>query len=113
MKTCIFTFFNFQINEEIVNTKLSELKQIANNLGASFEFVRYNLPDKFIEPDKIINFGLRHLFDTLNYDKVVVVPLKIATYNKESILNIINNIHNDPVFMNGCVGIRNERSRSI
>lgn len=103
MKTCLFTFYNYEINNETIETKLSEITEISKEVKAELEHLRFNLPRKYVPLEKVIEYALPQLFGR-GYDKIVVLDINDIP-SLETIQNVINEINdNDPVIGENCMG---------
>lgn len=108
MRTCLFVFYNYQIDEQTIENRLIELKKISKEVGAKLEHLRYNLPDKFVPIEKIIEYALPQLLFGKGYDRVVALNMKKIPSVEEikSVMDKIND--NDPVIGDNCMGFCKE-----
>lgn len=71
MKNCIFTTYNFQIDQKIIDYQSSVLKKLIGNLNIDFIPLRYNLPRRYILHYQALDYGMKHIIPS--YDNILIL----------------------------------------
>lgn len=84
LKVCIFTTYNYQIDENLIQSQERKLQEIIRDTNIRFIPLRYNLSKKYVSIDQAIEYGLSYLandFDVVIYLTVGYVPISLEKLN--------------------------------
>lgn len=87
MKTCIFTTYNYQNSQYLIDKQFEEIKKILQDTDIQFVPLRYNLPNKYLNAKQTTDHAIPYLLK--DYDNIVIISFGYVPVSKEKIFDII------------------------
>lgn len=109
MKTCIFTTYNYQIDEEVIKSHHKVINKLIQGTDIEFVPLRYNLSRRYIKQWAALDYGMRHLIK--EYDNFLILDVDCIPLSQESLLYTIDKIKQNILVGCGgnfCVGFSKE-----
>ena len=75
MKRAIFTYYNFQVDPELVKHQKEVIDKFNTLEDCIFEPLMYNASEFEISPDKVMDYAVHHLFYDKQYDTILVLDV--------------------------------------
>ena len=75
MKRAIFTYFNPQVDPELVQYQYKVIEKFNILENCTFEPLQYNANEYEISPDKVMDYAINHLFYEKNYDTILILDI--------------------------------------
>ncbi|MBM3207924.1 MAG: hypothetical protein FJZ57_04890 [Chlamydiae bacterium] len=85
MKRAIFTFYNHQIDSELVRLHHEVVNKLNTLDNCDFCPLQYKQPDGEMYPDDAMNYGIQHLFYEKNYDTILILEVDCIPFNPYSL----------------------------
>lgn len=85
MKKAIFTYYNFQVDPELVKYQYQVINKFNTLEDCTFEPLQYNASEYEISPDKVMDYAIPHLFYEKNYDIILVLDVDCIPLSTESL----------------------------
>jgi uncharacterized protein (TIGR02466 family) len=99
MKTCIFTTYNYQDDDNLIRQQEKRIQEIIANTDIRFIPLRYNLPKKYVSVEQAIEYGLSYL--TNDFDVVIYLTVGYVPVSLEKLNDIINKTQHNFRFKDG------------
>lgn len=97
-KTCIFTTYNFQIDEKLIQAHHAVINKIIAGTGVVFMPLRYNLPRKFIQHYQALDYGLIRLVN--EYDNILTLDVDCIPLSTDALMYTVEKIEQNTLI--GC-----------
>jgi hypothetical protein len=85
MKRAIFSYCNFQIEQEIATAQKNVINKLNTLPNCKYEFLFYNKPDGEVCPDHVINYAFNKLFYEDNYDTILMLDIDCIPLNTRAL----------------------------
>lgn len=96
MRSCIFTSYNFQIEQDLIEAQAQTIRHLIKDTPIDFMPLRYTLSEKHILHYQALDYGLNHLFNE-GYDNILVLDVDAIPLSTNALLytfdQIINGIY--------------------
>lgn len=97
-KTCIFTTYNFQINQALIDAHHAVIYRLIEGTGISLMPLRYNLPHKFIKHYQALDYGLVRLVN--EYENILTLDVDCIPLSKDALIYTVEQIEKNVLI--GC-----------
>lgn len=87
MKICIFTTYNYQNSQHLIDKQANEINQIIQDTNIKFVPLRYNLPNKYVTAKQTTDHVMPYLLN--DFDIIIVLPVNYIPISKEKLFNVI------------------------
>jgi hypothetical protein len=101
MNLCIFTPYNFQISQEVINSSGNYVSEIVKDTNIRYMPLRYNLPNKFILLYQILDYAFRELFYNDTFDGIIYTDIKYNIKDTETLHTLTGLLSNNKSFYFG------------
>lgn len=85
-KRCIFTYNNFQVNNNIVDYQKLVIDKLNTIPNCFYEYLRYNAADGVVWPDTVIDYAFDNLFYKRGYDTILLLDIDCIPLTSNSLL---------------------------
>lgn len=85
MKKAIFTYYNFQVDPELVKHQKKIIDKFNTLEDCTFEPLMYNASEYEISPDKVMDYAVSHLFYDKEYDVILVLDVDCIPLSTEAL----------------------------
>jgi hypothetical protein len=85
MKKAIFTYYNFQVDPELVKYQYEVINKFNTLEDCTFEPLQYNASEFEISPDKVMDYAINHLFYEKCYDTIMILDVDCIPLSTEAL----------------------------
>lgn len=99
MKTCIFTTYNYQNSQYLIDKQAEQINNIIEDIDIKFVPLRYNLPNKYLTAKQTTDHAMPYLLK--DFDIIIVLPVGYVPVSKEKILDVIEKCKHGFIMIDG------------
>lgn len=99
MRTCIFTTYNYQNSQELIDKQTQEISRIIQDTDIKFVPLRYNLPNKYLTAKQTTDHVMPYLFN--DFDIIIVLPVGYVPVSREKLSDIIEKCKHGFIMIDG------------
>jgi len=90
MRKCIFTSYNYQINQHLIDAHAKVINGMIQGTDIVFMPLRYNVPRKLLLHYQVLDYGFKHL--TEQYDAILTIDVDCIPLTKSALLYTFDRI---------------------
>jgi hypothetical protein len=95
MNFCIFSPYNFQVSNEVINSSGEYSATITSGTSIKYMPLRYNLPNKFISLYQILDYAFRELFYNDTFDGILYTNIFYNIKDTDTLLSLVDLLNNN------------------
>lgn len=99
MNTCIFTTYNYQNSQYLIDKQSEEIVRVIQDTDIKFVPLRYNLPKKYLTAKQTTEHAMPYLLK--DFDIIIVLPVGYAPISKEKLFDVIEKCKHGFIIVDG------------